>query len=154
MIYVDGKWKIMNKNELVDDIYENKRDYIIQNLDNFIGQLDEYKKKSLIRWLDTNDNEDEAIINTKNDIKKVLYENRKMAMDRKKELENIEKKKKLEIVKRQDVSNKKYLIKKQKSLSSNSDNESSSSYDSSYVSNYSYLSAEVDIKKDDEHNDI
>jgi hypothetical protein len=44
MVYVDGKWRIIDKNELVEDIYENKRDFIIQNMDNFINQLDENKK--------------------------------------------------------------------------------------------------------------
>jgi hypothetical protein len=128
MIYLDDDWKITDRDELVNDIYENKRAYVVENLETFISQLDENKKKSLKRWLDRDDN-DESIINTKEDIKKVLFNGRHMAMARKKELEK-QNKKKLEVVslaKKQSVP----VIEEYKSEESEDD-------DSSYVSNYSY----------------
>jgi hypothetical protein len=91
MKYIDGDWTLIEKNELVDDVYEDKKEYVVENLDDFIEHLDENKKRSLNRWLDTED-DNESVKNTKEDIKKLLYENRKMAMDRKKELENMNKK--------------------------------------------------------------
>ena len=96
MIHIKNKWNLIDKNELSDDIYHRKRDYIIQNLEHYIDQLDEFKIKSLKRWLNTTDDDDEAIINTKKDIKNVLYENRALAMNQKKLLEK--QKKQLEIV--------------------------------------------------------
>jgi hypothetical protein len=122
MIYTDDAWKITDRDELVNDIYENKRAFIIENLDTFINKLDENKKKSLKRWLDRDD-DDEGIINTKEDIKRLLFDNRHMAMSRKKELDKLNKKK-LEIVS---------LAKKQPVVE-----EVNNDYDSSNISNYSY----------------
>jgi hypothetical protein len=133
MIYTNDDWKIMDKDDLVEDIYENKRAFVVENLDTYINQLDEFKKKSLKRWLDRDD-DDESVKNTKDDIKKLLFDNRKMAMARKKELENLNKKKKLEIIKRPE---KKLLILDK----NNSDSENNSDSDnSSEESNYSYES--------------
>ena len=87
MIHIKDKWNLIDKNELSDDMYHRKRDFIIQNLEHYVDQLDEFKKKSLKRWLDTVDDDDEAIINTKRDIRNVLYENRALAMNQKKLLE-------------------------------------------------------------------
>jgi hypothetical protein len=134
MVYTNDDWKIMDKDDLVEDIYENKRAFVIENLDTFINQLDEFKKKSLKRWLDRDD-DDESVKNTKDDIKKLLFDNRKMAMTRKKELENLNKKKKLEIIKRPE----KKLLLLDKNNNSDSENDSDSD-SSSEESNYSYES--------------
>jgi hypothetical protein len=72
MVYIDGKWRVTDRDELVNDIYENKRAYVIENLDTFIHKLDENKKKSLKRWLNRDDN-DEGIIN--------IYESQKYNND-------------------------------------------------------------------------
>jgi hypothetical protein len=135
MVYTNDDWKIMDKDDLVEDIYENKRAFVVENLETYINQLDEFKKKSLKRWLDRDD-DDESVKNTKDDIKKLLFDNRKMAMNRKKELENLNKKKKLEIIKRPEK--KILLLDKKKNFDSNSDN--SDSDKSSDESNYSYES--------------
>jgi hypothetical protein len=129
MVLVSGKWRMMNRNELVEDVYENKRDYIIQNMNSFMDKLDENKKKSLKRWLDR-DNNDESIKNTKSDIKMLLFNNRHMVMDRKKEFEKIEKKKKLDMIKKNDLP--KYKIKDK-----NSDTPTASNYDYDYESDSS-----------------
>jgi hypothetical protein len=133
MIYMDGDWKIMDKDELVEDIYESKRAFVVENLETYINQLDEFKIKSLKRWLDRDD-DDEGVINTKNDIKKLLFNNRKMAMNRKKEIDNLNKKKKLEIVHRQ--------IKKIKEVESSDKDSSDSDSSSDEESNYSYVKSE------------
>jgi hypothetical protein len=137
MVFMNDDWKLMDKNDLVNDIYEHKRAYIIQNLDSFINELDEFKKKSLMRWLNRDDDDDESIINTKEDIKKLLFENRKMPMNQKKLLEN-QNKKALEIVKK-PVKIVPIKVKEIESESEN-DSESDSDTDSSYISNYSYES--------------
>jgi hypothetical protein len=143
MVYTNNKWRLIDKNELVDDIYENKRDFIIQNFDNFVNQLDEFKKKSLKRWLDTDENDDESIINTKEDIKRLLYDNRHLAMDKKRIMDR--EARKLEIVTLpKKVDRKEICDIKIESISESSDTESNNS-DSTYYSNYSY------VKSDDEN---
>jgi hypothetical protein len=123
MVFMNNDWRLMDKDDLVDDIYENKRAFVVENLDTFINQLNEFKKKSLKRWLDMDD-DDESIKNTKDDIKKLLFDNRKLAMNQKKEIEKMNRKKKLEIIKRQ--------VPKIEEVKSESDisSESSSNYSS------------------------
>ncbi len=164
MVYVDGKWRIIDKNELVEDIYENKRDFIIQNLDNFINKLDEHKKKSLKRWLNTDD-DDISIKNTKNDIKMLLFNNRHMAMDQKKAMER--EKRKLEIISmpkkiksKPNTTVKVVEVESENNSESESDIEinkkSISSSDSSESENYSYLhsdSSESTNTSNDNDND-
>jgi hypothetical protein len=93
MVFKNDIWKLMDKNDLVDDIYESKRSYIVENLEKFIKEIDPKRLKSLQRFLDSEDNEI-SIINTKEEIKNLLYENRKMVMEHKNEVENINKKRK------------------------------------------------------------
>jgi hypothetical protein len=140
MVYQNNSWKLIDKDELADDIFENKKDLIVQNLDKFFEKLNQFKKNSLMRFLDNDDNDDEAIINTKNQIKELLYNNRKMAMERKKVIEKANKNKPLEIIKL------KKPIPKLKSQAKK--NYSDYDSDSSYVSNYSYIhSLEKDKEK-------
>ena len=72
MVHIKDKWNLIDKNELSDDMYHRKRDFIIQNLEHYIDQLDEFKIKSLKRWLNTTDDDNEAIINKK-EISKMCY---------------------------------------------------------------------------------
>jgi hypothetical protein len=131
MIYKDDNWKLIDKNNLVDDIYEHKRDYIISNLDTFIDKLDKFKIKALKRWLNTPD-EDEGVKNTKEDIKKLLYDYRHMVIEKKKELENFKKKNKEIInIKVKKIKRKKVLTDSESESDSNSDSEKGIySYDS------------------------
>ena len=92
MVYMNDNWKITDRDDLINDLYEHKRAYVVENLKSFIDKLDDNKIKSLQRWLDKDDG-DEGIINTKEDIKRVLFNNRHMAMNRKKEIEKQNKKK-------------------------------------------------------------
>jgi hypothetical protein len=93
MVFKDDVWRLMDKSELVDDIYESKRSYIVENLQKFIEKIDPKRLKSLKQFLNSEEHEI-SIINTKEDIKKVLYENRRLAMDRRREIESNKRKKK------------------------------------------------------------
>ena len=55
MIYENNKWVVTTKNDLIDKIYNNKRDYIENNMDEFYESLRKSQQKSLQRWLDTDD---------------------------------------------------------------------------------------------------
>jgi hypothetical protein len=136
MVYMDSKWRLIDKNELVEDIYENKRDFIIQNLDNFINQLDEYKKKSLKRWLDTDDNDDESIINTKEDIKRLLFDNRHLAMNKKRIMDREARKLMITSLPKKAIAIEKKVISIEE-LDSNKDKNENFT-DSSHESNYDY----------------
>jgi hypothetical protein len=138
MVFTNNKWRLIDKNDLIDDIYENKRDFIVQNFDNFINQLDEFKKRSLKRWLNTDENDDESIINTKEDIKRLLFDNRHLAMNKKRIMDR--EARKLEIVQLPKKVDKKEICDiKIESVSEISDSDNS---DSTYYSSYSYVKSE------------
>jgi hypothetical protein len=72
MMY-DGKdWKPTMKDELINKIYDDKKNYIEENIDELIDSLSLSRKKALERWLATDD-DDEQINKVKNEIKLLLY---------------------------------------------------------------------------------
>jgi len=83
----DGKnWTLTMKEDLINKIYEDKKNYIEENLDEFLDSLTASRKNALERWLDTDDNNNK-IKEIKNQIKLLLYNNRKMSIKTQTELE-------------------------------------------------------------------
>lgn len=74
----DGKnWTLITKEELINQIYEDKKNYIEENLEEFVKSLPVSRKNALERWLETDD-ENAKIKEIKNSIKLLLYNSRKM----------------------------------------------------------------------------
>ena len=72
----DGKdWNLTIKEDLINKIYDDKKNYIEDNLDDFVESLSVFRKKALDRWLDT-DEDDARISKIKNEIKLLLYNKR------------------------------------------------------------------------------
>jgi hypothetical protein len=86
MVFKDGMWKSINRDDIIDDIYEHKRAYVVENLDKYKTKLNAAKQKSLQRWLDAEEN-DQSVLNTKKDLQYLLYDNRHIVIDRKKNYE-------------------------------------------------------------------
>lgn len=80
MMYNGNKWDVSMKDELIDRIYDDKKNYIEENLDEFVGLLSVSRKNALDRWLNT-DEEDSKISKIKNDIKLLLYNKRNVIKD-------------------------------------------------------------------------
>jgi hypothetical protein len=73
----DGKdWNLTIKEDLINKIYDDKKNYIEENLDDFMDSLSTSRKKALDRWLETDD--DEKISKIKNEIKLLLYNKRNL----------------------------------------------------------------------------
>ena len=80
-IMFDGKiWTLTTKKELINQIYEDKKNYIEENLEEFIDSLPVSRKNALQRWLDTDD-EDPKIKEIKENLKLLLYNSRKLVHD-------------------------------------------------------------------------
>ena len=76
----DGKnWTLTIKEDLINKIYEDKKNYIEENLDDFLDSLSTTRKRALERWLDTDD-DDDRIKEIKEQIKLLLYNNRNLPM--------------------------------------------------------------------------
>ncbi|VBB19028.1 hypothetical protein YASMINEVIRUS_1560 [Yasminevirus sp. GU-2018] len=78
----DGKdWTLTTKDDLISKIYDDKKNYIEENMDEFIDSLTVSRKNALDRWLATDD-EDEKITQIKNEIKMLLYNKRNVVLEK------------------------------------------------------------------------
>lgn len=80
MIYDGTKWKLVQKQELIEDMYNDKKDYIEENLEEFAESLSMSKIKALERWLESDENDDKCIQKIKKDIELLLYNERKIPL--------------------------------------------------------------------------
>ena len=85
MMYDGENWNLTMKDDLINKIYDDKKNYIEENLDDFVDSLSLSRKKALERWLTTDDNDD-RIYKIKNEIKLLLYNKRNLIMDKQDEI--------------------------------------------------------------------
>ncbi|VBB17734.1 hypothetical protein YASMINEVIRUS_197 [Yasminevirus sp. GU-2018] len=81
MMFDGNKWTLTMKEDLINQIYEDKKNYIEENLEIFLDSLTVSRKKALDRWLETDD-EDEKISRIKSEIKLLLYNKRNLILDK------------------------------------------------------------------------
>jgi hypothetical protein len=120
----DGKdWILTMKENLIQKIYDDKRSYIETNLDDFVNSLTKDRINALKRWLDT-DEDHPRIKKIKDDITLMLYNKRKVAIDKIAKLtknmqqypidsESITDTKSITIINSNDLSDSEHSIKKQ-----------------------------------------
>ena len=84
MIYDGQNWKLVQKTGLIDNIYEDKKDYIEENLEEFSKSLSVSKLKALKRWLESDEDDDKCIRKIKKDIELLLYNSKKIPLDTRK----------------------------------------------------------------------
>jgi Zinc finger, C2H2 type/C2H2-type zinc finger len=82
MMYDGDNWTLVMKDALIDKLYDDKRNYIEENLDDFIDSLSNSQKNALYRWMDADDDHD-YIRKIKNDIKLMLYNKRNLPINNK-----------------------------------------------------------------------
>ena len=77
MMYDGNDWTLVMKDDLIDKLYDDKRNYIEENLEDFLESLTTSQKNALDRWMNAKDDHP-YIQKIKNDIKLLLYNKRKM----------------------------------------------------------------------------
>jgi hypothetical protein len=82
MMYDGKQWTLTTKEDLISKIYDDKKSYIEENLEEFVKSLPISRKRALDRWLDTDD-DDEKVKTIKENIKLLLYNLKNMAIDNK-----------------------------------------------------------------------
>ena len=87
MKYDGEAWTLVPKQEAVEGLYNSKRNYIEENIDEFVGSLSPSKMNALNRMLDANDSH-EYVKKIKNYIKLLLYNKRNIVIDTKNKIEN------------------------------------------------------------------
>ena len=87
MIYDGKEWKLKDKDTIIEDLYEKKYDFLDENFENIYTQLSESQQKAFKRFLEIHDKADtnkqfKKIINKiKQDLKFLLYNNKKIPID-------------------------------------------------------------------------
>lgn len=87
MIYTDNNWNLILKEDVIDKIYNDSRNYIEDNMERFYDKITPSQKRALHRWLDIDDEEDDRIIRIKDSIKLLLYNKRHIPEKTKKLME-------------------------------------------------------------------
>jgi hypothetical protein len=84
MMFDGNKWTLTTKEDLIDTIYEDKKNYIEENLEEFVGSLPPSGKRALDNWLAIDDdNENVKVKNIKNEIKLLLYNEKNIGINSK-----------------------------------------------------------------------
>jgi predicted nucleic acid-binding Zn-ribbon protein len=90
VLMYDGKiWRLKDRDEALQQLYEDKSDILETKFEELIERLDEPTIKMFKRFLKIKDDDDEKIKVIKKELKKVLYENREMVMKTRKNGDNL-----------------------------------------------------------------
>jgi len=82
MIFVGNHWGLKNKQEVIDQLFDDKQCFLIEKYKELENTLDSITKKKFKRFIEESD--DKIITDLKDDIKLMLYNNRKIPMETKK----------------------------------------------------------------------
>ena len=83
MKYFDGRWNLVDRDNLIDQIYEDKKTLVDENLNKFVNNLTRSKRERLEEWIESENNDKgEGTVKIKEELKLLLYNKRYMAMNR------------------------------------------------------------------------
>jgi hypothetical protein len=86
MVFDGTNWNLTKRKEIIDDIYNDKKDFVEDNLEQFKNSLTQVKLNALNRWLAIEDDDDDIIKGIKKDIELLLYNNRNIPIETRKKL--------------------------------------------------------------------
>lgn len=92
MRYDGNNWKLIHKETGLQDLYEDKTEYLVDKFEELKDKLDDISLRKFERFLNEKD-DDQVIEKTKNEIKLSLYNNRKIPEETRKLLKLNEMKK-------------------------------------------------------------
>ena len=79
MMYDGTDWTLVMKDELIDKLYDEKKNYIEENLDDFLDSLSKSQRNALDRWMDM-DEDHVKIKEIKAKINLLLYNKRNVPL--------------------------------------------------------------------------
>lgn len=85
MVFTGSNWGLTGKKEIIDQIYDDKKQYLDEKYDELTDSLDNITKKKYGRF---RDQEQEAIKRIKEDINLLLYNSRHVPMETRKMIKN------------------------------------------------------------------
>jgi hypothetical protein len=84
LVYDGKKWRLRNREDILQQLYEDKADILETKFEELLGKLDEQTIRMFKRFIKIKDTDEEAIKRIKKDLKTILYENRDMIKKTKK----------------------------------------------------------------------
>jgi ribosomal protein L37AE/L43A len=85
MMFDGSDWILTMKNDLINKIYNDIKDYIEENINTFANLLSASEREALERWFAIEDH-DKRILKVKEDMKLLLYNKRNVILDKKTKL--------------------------------------------------------------------
>ena len=82
MVYDGNEWTLLTKTELVDKVYDEKKNFIESNIDDFCESISKSQKNALERWMNIDDDHPK-IKEVKDNIKLLLYNKRNIPLKQK-----------------------------------------------------------------------
>lgn len=76
-IYDSNKWKLKSKMMVIDEIYDKNREFVEENMNNFVKNLDKTHADVQQRWLDIEETSDK-IKKIKDDLQLLLNNEKEM----------------------------------------------------------------------------
>ena len=90
VLMYDGKiWRLKNRDDALQQLYEDKSDILETKFEELLGRLDEPTIKMFNRFLKIKDDDEEKIKVIKKELKKTLYDNRKIVVATRKKEDNL-----------------------------------------------------------------
>lgn len=86
MVYNNDKWKLITKENAINNLYDKKRNFIEAYIEDNGELITEKRLEALNRWLNTDESHN-RIKQIKEDMKLVLYNNKDMIMNTKNRIE-------------------------------------------------------------------
>jgi hypothetical protein len=88
LVYKDNNWQVLNRNETIEYLTIDKRDYIINKYEEIKGELNKKITKKFNNFYENNDNK--KILNEiKEEIIMLLYNNNSISIDTRKNISNL-----------------------------------------------------------------
>ena len=78
LMYDGVKWRLKNRDETLQQLYEDKTDILETKFEELIKRLDEQTIRMFQRFIKVKDDDDAVVRRIKKDLKIMLYENREM----------------------------------------------------------------------------
>ena len=89
MYYNGSNWITTSDPDMIDDLYNRKRDFIEENFDDYRDKLTKYDIIRLERWLKVNDG-DQRIVRIKSDLREMLFNMKHISEANERDMANIE----------------------------------------------------------------
>ena len=85
MVYDGNKWNLIDREDALDNLISTKTDYLMEQFDEYKDDLDENTLKKFGRFLNQQ-YEDNIVNQIKVELKLILYNNRNLPLETKKQL--------------------------------------------------------------------